>query len=347
MEMIRAVIFDLDGTLIDTEKYYRVCWPKAAGHFGYHMSDEQALSLRSLGRPFAPEQFKAWYGEAFDYGKVRAYRKELMEACIEENGILIKPGAVELLAYLRSRKIVTALATANERERALRYLDKIGLSDCFDRIVCADMVEKGKPAPDIYHFACEQLKEEPQNCMAVEDSPNGAKSAAAAGCKVVYIPDQTPADESVKPLLFACCGSLSALQALFEDADCSCRDGRTCEEGQRGTAGICVPAAGAVHAVSKETAARAAALSALAPDEAELEESRRDMEAMLSYIDRLKELDTAEIEPLSHVFEAENAFREDAVTNGDGSAMLFANAPAVKDGGIPVPMTIGEQEDAK
>ena len=68
--MIKAVIFDLDGTLIDTERYYRIYWPKALEHFGYHLTDEQALALRSLGRPFAPKQFKEWFGEDFDYIKV-------------------------------------------------------------------------------------------------------------------------------------------------------------------------------------------------------------------------------------------------------------------------------------
>ena len=154
MNHIHAVIFDLDGTLIDTEKYYRICWPKAVEHFGYTMTDEQALSLRSLGRPYAPEQFREWYGEDFDYEKIRAYRKQLMEECIEENGIALKPGAVEILTYLREHGIITALATANDRERAGRYLKKIGLYEYFDHIVCADMVEHGKSGAG---FPCSTL----------------------------------------------------------------------------------------------------------------------------------------------------------------------------------------------
>lgn len=216
MEGIHAVIFDLDGTLIDTEKYYRVCWPRAAERFGYAMSDEMALSLRSLGRPYAPARFREWYGQDFDYEKVRAYRKRIMEECVEKNGIQLKPGAVELLEYLRKHEIVTALATANDRERTGRYLNKIGLDNSFDRIVCADMVANGKPAPDIYLYACEQLGEKPEFCMAVEDSPNGARSAADAGCKVVYIPDQTPVEEALKPMLYACVDSLSALREKME-----------------------------------------------------------------------------------------------------------------------------------
>lgn len=93
--------FDMDGTLIDTEKYYRIFWPKALEAYGYTMTDEQALTMRSLGRPFAPRQLKDWYGEDFDYYVVRDKRKEMMEETLDRDGIKCKPGAVELLEDLK------------------------------------------------------------------------------------------------------------------------------------------------------------------------------------------------------------------------------------------------------
>lgn len=212
---IKAVIFDLDGTLTDTEKFYQKAWPKALEHFGYKCEPWMPLELRSLGRPFAPEKFKEWFGQDFDYNMVREYRKALVVDMIKEQGIPLKPGVKEILTWLREQKILTCIATANDYERTKGYLEKLGLFEYFDRIICSDMVKLGKPAPDIYAYACEQLGLHPKETFAVEDSPNGVTSAFLAGCNVIMVPDLTQPDEELNTKLYACVPSLLDIKTLL------------------------------------------------------------------------------------------------------------------------------------
>lgn len=193
--MIKIVFFDMDGTLIDTEKYFRRFWPKAAAAFGYEMRDGQALSMRSLGRPFAPAQLKEWFGPETDYQAIRAKRTEMMEAQLRIDGLQRKPGAVEILEELKQRGIPAVVVTASPIERTERYLTEVGILQYFDRIISATQVAEGKPSPDVYLLASKEVGFPTEECLAVEDSPNGVMSAYRAGCKVVMVPDQTPADE--------------------------------------------------------------------------------------------------------------------------------------------------------
>ena len=210
-----AVIFDMDGTLTDTEKYYQQAWPEALAHFGYEVTPERVLEFRSLGRPFAPQKFKEWFGEDFDYDMVRDYRRSLVRNLIEINGIPLKKGVVEILKWLIENGITTAIATANEYPRTKRYLDKLGLGGYFDKIICADMVKLGKPAPDIYIYACRELGIAPDRAFAVEDSPNGVRSAYDAGCKVIMVPDLTEPDDELMKLLYARVDDLWEIHRLF------------------------------------------------------------------------------------------------------------------------------------
>lgn len=215
--MIRAVLFDMDGTLVDTEKYYRKFWPIAMAEFGYHLTDEQVLSMRSLGRPFAPARLKEWFGDDLDYYAIRKRRTEIMEECLDREGIQLKPGAEEILKGLKSRGILAAVATASPLERTEKYLIKTGIRSYFDRIISATQVKEGKPSPDIYLYACEQLGLAPADCMAVEDAPNGILSAYRAGLKVVMVPDQTQPTEEERKYLYACVDRLDKLKTLLDE----------------------------------------------------------------------------------------------------------------------------------
>lgn len=211
MGSVKAVIFDMDGLLLDTEKLLIKYWIQAANEAGFPMKLEHALSIRSLHRSFAIPYLKGLFGEAFDYVKIRSRRMELMNEHLADKPPELKKGALELLEYLNKQKIPAAVATATDYERTRDYLTRAGIFGCFDKIVCATMVERGKPEPDIYIYAAKQLGLEPCECVALEDSPNGVKSAASAGCKTIMIPDLSEPDEELKSLAFAVAGSLDGV----------------------------------------------------------------------------------------------------------------------------------------
>lgn len=197
---IKAVLFDMDGILIDTEKYLTVYKQQAMREAGYRMSVAEAYSFRSKAAKFARVQAKEMYGEAFDYDAVRGRRQQLMREHIQKYGLETKPYVRETVTELRRRGYQTAVVTATDAERAVSYLNMVGFADLFDEIISASMVENGKPCPDVYLYACEKIGRSPGECMAAEDSPNGVHAAWSAGCHVVMVPDLTGPDEETEKM---------------------------------------------------------------------------------------------------------------------------------------------------
>ena len=160
--MIKAVIFDMDGLILDTEKLLVKYWCQAANEAGFPMQREHALNIRSLARKFAIPYLQGIFGEDFDYVKIRSRRMELMKEHIAAHGLETKPGITTLLDYLDSRGIPAAIATATDIQRTEDYLGKVGLLGRFSRIVCASMEESGKPKPaGVPQYKCDKCGWEP------------------------------------------------------------------------------------------------------------------------------------------------------------------------------------------
>ena len=207
--MLKGVIFDMDGLMIDTECLYQKFWCQAANEYGFPMTKDHVLGIRSLAAKYAIPHLKEIFGENFDYYTVRRRRIQLMNDYIEQNGITKKPGLDQLLEYLKSMDLKIAVATATDYQRTKMYLESIKVFHYFDKIVCGDMIKNGKPSPDIYLEASRQLELKPDECIALEDSPNGILSAYKAGCMPVMVPDLSQPDEETAKLLHAKCDSLS------------------------------------------------------------------------------------------------------------------------------------------
>lgn len=214
--MVKAIIFDMDGLIFDSEKLLVKYWCQAANEMGFPMEREHALNLRSLARKFAEPYLQGLFGSGFDYTKVRARRMELMAQHLEQHPLEVKRGLAQLLDFLAQEKIPAAIATATDIARASEYLERAGVLERFDRVVCASMVESGKPKPDIYLYAAAQLGLPPQDCAALEDSPNGVRSASAAGCVTIMVPDLTEPNEELRALIYASAESLADVPEILK-----------------------------------------------------------------------------------------------------------------------------------
>lgn len=196
--MIKAAIFDMDGTMFDTERLSFEGWTLAAKWCGYPLSAEQKLAFRGRSRIRNWHAFQSWFGEDSAYWSLRAIRNAYVKRQVADSGVPFKPGLIELLEYLRSSGIRTCIATGTDRAAASAYWEKCGILRYFDDTVCGDEVTLSKPDPEIFLTAAQKINTPPENCLVFEDSPNGARAANAANCHLFLIPDLDMPDEEIR-----------------------------------------------------------------------------------------------------------------------------------------------------
>lgn len=213
---VRGVLFDVDGVILDTECLYSRFWMEACHFYGFPMTREQSLQMRSLNKTAGQEKFHVLFGPAADYATIRLKRIALMDAFVEKEGVAAKPGIYALLDALEARGIPCAITSSSPRERLERYLTPLNLYHRFAKVVSGYDVPKGKPEPDIYLRGAAELGLPPEACLALEDSPAGILSAHRAGCMPVLIPDQDTPGEDTLSLLYAKADSLADVIALLE-----------------------------------------------------------------------------------------------------------------------------------
>ena len=193
---IKAVLFDMDGTVFDTERIYWDCWLTAAEAVGF--GEMEALLAKIFGtseRDIGKYVYQT-YGADFPYEKMLALRAEMIAQRIAREGVPLKDGVPEVFEQLKARGIQSALVTSAPTFRIRDFLSRSHLEHAFSAVISGDRVPMSKPAPDIYLLAARELGLDPKHCLAVEDSCNGVLSAHRAGMRVALVPDlQQPTPE--------------------------------------------------------------------------------------------------------------------------------------------------------
>ncbi|HKW00572.1 MAG TPA: HAD family phosphatase [Vicinamibacterales bacterium] len=192
---VAAIVFDMDGLLIDTEPLYKEAWQRAARESGVELTDQ--MYSRFVGRSNVESEAEiAWlFGPAFPIHVFRARWPEIWQQRALESGLPTKPGVPELLDFVEERRVPAAVATSSDMAFTKFSLEAARLIDRFKYLVTGDEVEMGKPAPDIYLEAARRLGVDAADCVAFEDSEAGTIAASGAGMRVVLVPDiQSPSD---------------------------------------------------------------------------------------------------------------------------------------------------------
>lgn len=212
---MKAVIFDMDGVIIDSEWLVTDCWKIIGEKYGIADVEENCKRCLGLNKEAAREAFLAYYGQEFPYDSYKQEASALFHER-EKTELVLKPGVIELLEWLQNQNLRIGLATSTREAVAKAQLGKLGVLDYFEEVVCGDMLKKSKPEPDIYLMACDRLKVSPKEAYAIEDSYNGIRAAYNAGMRAIMVPDSVGPNEEMQEKSVVILENLSEVRKWME-----------------------------------------------------------------------------------------------------------------------------------
>jgi HAD superfamily hydrolase (TIGR01509 family) len=195
----RGVVFDMDGTLLDTEMVFKEIVFDVVGAMGFEMTDAVHGQMVGASHESTNALLSGAYGGGFSYAEFDAECRRIMRGRLE-SAVPLKPGVPEILAELKLRHIPMAVATSSRAQHALSHLKTAGILDIFQTVVTRNDVENPKPDPEPYLTAARRLGLSPADCLAIEDSHSGVLAAYGAGLQTVMVPDLVPPSDEIAGL---------------------------------------------------------------------------------------------------------------------------------------------------
>jgi len=212
---IKALVFDMDGLIFDSEKIVQRAWTKSSEELG--LPDVGAHIYNTIGFNTVRREayFYQTFGESFPADDFAVLARKNFQDIAHAEGIPLKPGARELVQLAKEWELKTAVATSSRKAHAVEMLTEAGLYQYFDGAVYGDIVKNAKPDPEIYIAASKVLGVEPGQCIALEDAPAGIEAAYAAGMQPVMIPDLVAPGEEILAMCYQCFPTLNGVIELF------------------------------------------------------------------------------------------------------------------------------------